>query len=141
MQRASKLLIALCLGAWGLVYGQTESRTSLIEAARTEKEANLTPETAPKLERKIVSIEHSLAYRLLTGDTGGLSVGFGNIVAGAGFAAGPQYTRTGLWKGRLDLTVQARASSNESYLGRMDLSLPNLFGGRASLECVAAGAS
>ena len=106
MQKASKQLIALCLGAWGVIYGQTESRTSLIEAARTEKEANLTPETAPKLERQMVSIENSLPYRLITGESGGLSVGFGNVMPGAGFAAGPQYTRTGLWKGRLNFSVR-----------------------------------
>jgi hypothetical protein len=138
MQKASKQLIALCLGAWGVIYGQTESRTSLIEAARTEKEANLTPETAPKLERKMVSIENSLPYRLITGESGGLSVGFGNVMPGAGFAAGPQYTRTGLWKGRLNFSVEARASSNESYVGRTDISLTNLFGDRVSLDFSAA---
>ena len=123
MRKASKQLIALCLGAWGVVYGQTESRTSLIEAARTEKEANLTPETEPKLERKMVSIENSLPYRLITGESGGLSVGFGNVMPGAGFAAGPQYTRTGLWKGRLNFSVEGRASINRSYVGRTDISL------------------
>ena len=87
MWKAPKQLIVLCLGAWGLVYGQTESRTSLIESARTEKEANLTPEKPPKLETRIEAIEHSLPYRLLTSETGGLGVGFGNIVPGAGLAA------------------------------------------------------
>ena len=138
MQKASKQLIALCLGAWGVIYGQTESRTSLIEAARTEKEANLTPETEPKLERKMVSIENSLPYRLITGESGGLSVGFGNVMPGAGFAAGPQYTRTGLWKGRLNFSVEARASINRSYVGRTDISLSNLFGDRVSLDFSAA---
>ncbi len=134
MPQALKYLIILCLGAPGLVYGQSESRTSLIEEARSQKEANLTPETPPKLEARIKSIDSSLPYRLLTGEGGGLSVGFGNIVPGAGFAAGPQYTRTGLWDGRLNFTVQGRASMNESYLGRMDLSLQNLFGDRISLN-------
>ena len=138
MRRASKQLIALCLGAWGVVYGQTESRTSLIEAARTKKEANLTPETEPKLERKMVSIENSLPYRLITGESGGLSVGFGNVMPGAGFAAGPQYTRTGLWKGRLNFSAEARASINRSYVGRTDISLTNLFGDRVSLDFSAA---
>jgi outer membrane protein assembly factor BamA len=134
MRKALKQAIVLCLGAFGLLYGQTDSRTGLIEAARDRKEANLTPETPPKLETRLVSIEHSLPYRLLTGDSGGFSVGFGNTTPGAGFAAGPQYTRTGLWNGRLDFKVQARASINESYLGRVDLSLPRLFDDRVSLD-------
>jgi len=138
MRKAVKQLIVLCVGASGLVYGQTETRSSQIEAERMEKEANLTPETQPAPERRLVSIQNSLPYRMLTGDTGGFSVGFGNIAPGAGFTAGPQYTRSGLWKGRLNLTLQARASTNESYLGRMDVSLPNLFGGRVSLDFSAA---
>ena len=138
MRKALKQLIVLCVGASGLVYGQTESRSSLIEAERSEKEADLTPETQPGLERGLVSIQSSLPYRLLTGDTGGFSVGFGNIAPGVGFAAGPQYFRTGLWKGRLNLKLQARASINQSYLGRMDVSLTNLFGGRVSLDFSAA---
>ena len=134
MRKGPKQLIVLCLGGWGLVYGQTDSRTSLIEAARTQKEANLTPETPPKLESRIESVENSVPYRLLTGDLDGFGVGFGNIVPGAGFAAGPQYTRTGLWNGLVNLSVQARASINESYLGRMDISLPHLANDRVSLN-------
>ena len=134
MRRLLKQLIVLCFGAWGLVYGQTESRTSLIESARTQKEANLTPERPPKLEAQIESVEHSLPYRLLTEDVGAFGMGFGNIVPGAGFAAGPQYTRTGLWNGRLNVILQARASINQSYLGSIDLSLPHLFSDRVSLD-------
>jgi outer membrane protein assembly factor BamA len=138
MLKALKQAIVLCLGAFGLLYGQTDSRTSLIEAARDRKEANLTPETPPKLETRLVSIENSLPYRLLTADSGGFSVAFGNGTPGAGFAAGPQYTRTGLWDGRLDFKVQARASTNRSYLGSLELSVPHLLGDRVSLDFSAA---
>lgn len=133
MWKGPTQLMVLCLGAWGFVHGQTESRTSLIESARTEKAANQTPEKPPKLETRIESVENSVPYRLLTAEDG-LGVGFGNVVPGSGFAAGPQYTRKGLWNGRLDVKLQARASKNESYLGRMDLSLPHLLGDRVSLD-------
>ena len=138
MRQAAKQMMVLCLCAWGLVHGQTQSRSSLIEDARTQKEAKLTPETPPKLETRIESIESSVPYRLLTGNVGGFGVGFGNILPGAGFAAGPQYTRTGLWDGRLNFTVQARASINESYLGRLDVSLSHLLGDHISLDFSAA---
>ena len=109
-------------------------RSDLIESARIEKEGNLTPETPPKAERKIVDVENSLPYRLLTGSSGGFSVGFGTIVPGSGFAVGPRYRRSDLLGGKLTLSVEARAAVNESYLGRLDLSLPNLFGGRAFVD-------
>ena len=44
----SKGIFMLCLGACGLAFSQTESRSDLIESARTQKEAYLTPEIAPK---------------------------------------------------------------------------------------------
>ncbi len=134
MRKRPTRVIILCLGAWGLVYGQTDSRASLIEAPRAQKEANLTPETPPRFEARIESVEKSVPYRLLTGDLDGWGLGFGNIVPGAGFAMGPQYTRTGLWNGRVNLTVQTRASVNQSYLGRMGISLPHLAGDRVSLD-------
>jgi outer membrane protein assembly factor BamA len=109
-------------------------RTDLIEAARTEKEANLTPETPPKGERIFVRTENSIPYRLLTGEVNGFGVGFGTIVPGSGFAIGPHYSRNDLLRGKLTLRAEARAAINESYLGRLDLALPNLLGDRAFLE-------
>ena len=110
-------------------------RSDLIVSARSEKEANLTPERAPKAERKIVWAEKSLAYKLLTGQVEGVGVGFGTIVPGSGFAIGPQYKRTDLWGGgRLTLRMEVRAATNESYLGRVDLSLPHLLDDRAFLD-------
>lgn len=138
MRNAYKTFILLCLAGWRLTYAQPETRAALIEAARVEKEANLTPERPPKLETRIEAIENSLPYRLLTGESSGFGLGFGNIVPGAGIAAGPQYSRTGLWHGRLDFDIQTRASTNQSYLGRVDIALPSLFGGRAFLNFSAA---
>jgi len=64
---------------------QAQLRSDLIDAARIEKEGNLTPETEPKTERKIEWVERSLPYRLLTGEVDGFGVGFGTIVPGSGF--------------------------------------------------------
>jgi len=113
---------------------RAQLRSDLIESARLEKEANLTPERPPKVERKIVWAENSLGYKLLTGQVEGIGVGFGNIVPGSGFAIGPQYKRTDLWGGRLTLKMESRAAINESYLGRLDLSLPHLFDDRAFVD-------
>src|SRR5262249_45384967 len=126
--------IALCLGAWGLIYGQTETRTSMIESARAAKEANLTPEEPPKAEARLVAIEHSIPYRLMTGELDGFGIGFGTIVPGSGFALRPRYTRADLLGGRLTLRVDALGTINQSYLGGIGLSAPNLFDGRGVVD-------
>jgi len=109
-------------------------RTDTIESARTEKEANLKPESPPKAERDIEWIEHSPLYRLVTSQADGFGVVLGSIVPGQSFGAGPSYRRTGLWGGKLGFAVQARVSVNESYLGRFDVSLSHLFGDHAFLN-------
>jgi outer membrane protein assembly factor BamA len=124
----------LLFRAGGLQTAYAQSRSDLIEAARNQKEANLMPESEPKAERVIVRAQRSFPYRLLTGEASAFGVGFGNIMPGTGFAAGPQYKRSDLLDGNLTFGVAARASVNKSYLGRLDLSLPNLFGGRAFLD-------
>ena len=131
------LSVVVCLvlcGAFACPVAEAQSRSGLIESARTEKEANLTPERPPRLERKVVWAKKSVLYGLLTGDVEGIGVGFGTIVPGSGFAIGPQYKRTDLWGERLTLNVEARAAANKSYIGRLDLSLPRLFGDRGFLD-------
>ncbi|PYV07853.1 MAG: hypothetical protein DMG07_27425, partial [Acidobacteria bacterium] len=61
-------------------------------------------------------------------------MGFGQIAPGAGFAIGPHYQRSDLLGGKLTLSAGARGSVSESYLGRVDLSLPKLFGDRAFVK-------
>jgi len=137
MTEKCKLSAVVWLGLCGVFLcppAGAQLRSDLIESARTEKEATLTPEKAPGAQQKIVWAENSLAYRLLTGQVDGLGVGFGNIVPGAGFAIGPQYRRSDLLGGRLTLRAEARVAENESYLGRVDLALPHLFGDLGFVE-------
>ena len=112
---------------------QVQTRTDTIESARTEKEANLTPETPPKAERDIVWVESSFPYRLLTNQSDGFGLVLGTIVPGQSFGVGPMYRRTGLWGGKLGFGVQLRGSANESYLGRFDISLSHLLNDHAFL--------
>ena len=129
------LVLSLGLaGVCGLPQVHAQLRVDLIEAARNEKQADLKPETPPKAERGIVWVENSIPYRLLTGQVDGFGVSFGTIVPGSGFAIGPRYHRNDLFDGRLWLTVETRAAVNESYLGRLDLTLPHLFDDHAFLD-------
>lgn len=107
-----------------------QSRAELIESARTEKDANLKPWTPDKAERLIENIQKSLPYRLLTGEAHGLGVSFGNMVPGSGFAVGPTYTKP-IQDGKLILRLDARAAINQSYGGRLEVSVPRLFSDHA----------
>jgi outer membrane protein assembly factor BamA len=58
----------------------------------------------------------------------GFGVAIGSMVPGSGFAFGPRYTNRDLLDGRVILRVESRATINESYGGRLDLSIPHLVG-------------
>src|SRR5678815_4138142 len=124
----SKRIIGLAFSLfvfWAGRGAQAQTRTDLIEAARTEKEAHLTPYAPNKGERIIDKALNSVPYRILTGEVHGLSVSFGNMVPGSGFAIGPAYKRP-MWEGKLLLRADARAAVNESFGGRVELSVPRL---------------
>ena len=105
MMRAPIQIIIMCVGACGLAYAQAQSRVAEIEAARTQKELNLTPQVDPKWQSRIERIENSVPYRLLGGNLNGFGVAFGNVAPGSGFAAVLQYKRTDLWGERLTASV------------------------------------
>ena len=54
--------------------GQAQSRTDLMQSARTQKEANLTRWANRIAERVIEESQNSLRYGLLTGEAHGLGV-------------------------------------------------------------------
>lgn len=131
MSKVPRQISVLFLWACGLAVAQTDSRTSIYDSARDQKQADLSPEEPPKAEVRIESIENSVPYRLLTGEYDGFGVGFGNVIPGSGFAIRPRYTRTDLWGGRLTMRIDLLGSTNESYMGGFDLAMPKLAGGLA----------
>jgi outer membrane protein assembly factor BamA len=130
-KRLAVVVFGLC-SLLAFSQAHAESRTELIQSARIEKETNLTPEVTPKAERVIVKTQNSLPYRLLTGEAHGFSVSFGNMVPGSGFAIGPTYTKP-LGEGNIILRIDARAAINQSYGGRLEVSMPSLFSDRTFL--------
>jgi hypothetical protein len=73
----SKRMAALGFGLfvfWAGREAQAQSRTGLIQSARTQEEANLTPWAKPIAERVIEEALNSLPYRLLTGEAHGFGV-------------------------------------------------------------------
>jgi outer membrane protein assembly factor BamA len=128
-KRTTLLGVSLVL-LWAHHQAQAQSRTDEIESARTAKEANLTPESQPRVEQDIERVENSFAYRLFTGQLGGFGLGTGTIVPGSSVAFGPRFQKR-FWDGKLLLRLEARGSINQSYLGRMELGLSHLWNDRA----------
>lgn len=126
------MLICLAVGLPG--WAEEQTRTDAIDSARTQKEADLTPEIAPSGQLRIESVENNSVYRLLTGDTGGFGIGLGTIIPGAGFALRPRYTRPDLFGGKLTLRIEALGAANKSYMGAVSLSMPNLLAGYGFID-------
>jgi len=111
---------------------QAQSRTELIQSARIEKEAVLTPWVPSKAEQAIRRAQTSLPYRLITGEAHGVGVSFGNMLPGSGFAIGPRYSKQ-LWDGKLTLRANASAAINNSFGGRLEVWVPHLLTGNTFL--------
>ena len=65
------------------------------------------------------------------GELNGFGIGFGTIIPGSGFAILPRYTRTDLLCGRITMRLNAAVANNQSYVGGVSLSMPELFNGHA----------
>jgi Omp85 superfamily domain len=129
VKRRSLILFFLVAGA---LWGQDLSREAAIEAARAQKEQELMPPKDPKLQRIILRVESNPIYKTITGSDG-FGIGFGNIVAGSGFAVGPQYTQT-ILDGHLHLNTYARGTAKEFYKTGIAGSLLDVWNGRASID-------
>jgi len=118
--------VMFCAPSW------SQTRVDAIEAARVQKEQELSPPKDPKLERIIEKVESNYVYRLLT-STDGFGIGIGGLVQGAGFAAGPRYRRT-LFDGHLHLTTFLTASTKKYYLGGVTGSLSGYMNDRVLVD-------
>ena len=107
--------------AWGLfvlllllptlyVFGQTDSRSGEIQKERQERATHLKAEPQSQVERGMVEIEEKKLPERLLGGFNGLGAKFGGLVAGSGFALGPQYLREELLSGNLTFRTSAEAS-------------------------------
>src|SRR5262249_52580378 len=111
-----------------------ELRSQQIESARDDKQANLRPEAEPKAQHDFVWVRRSFPYKLLTSQLNGFGIGVGQLAAGAGFALGPQFSRSDFLDGKMSLKIGARGSTNQSYLGRLEVSFRDLLGRRSFLN-------
>jgi hypothetical protein len=115
-------------------FAQTDLSSQEIIRAREEKQSQLAPDEAPEGERRFVAIKNSRTLRTFFGNSDGVRLGFGNLVPGAGFSIGPDWSRGELLDGRLWLSASGRASTRQYYFGEFRASLPELFAGYGFLD-------
>jgi outer membrane protein assembly factor BamA len=111
---------ALCL------FGQTESRAGEIQKERQERSTHLKAEQQSNVERGMVEVEEKKLPERLLGGVNGLGVKLGGLVAGSGFAIGPQYLREDLFSGNLTFRTSAEASYKLYQKYELQVTLPKL---------------
>jgi|HubBroStandDraft_6_1064221.scaffolds.fasta_scaffold89843_2 hypothetical protein len=126
----STLFLSACFCA--RLLAQSDLRSDQIEAARAQKETELTAPEDPSFETWILRVQNSLPYRLFTAPEG-LGITIGNVVPGGGFAIGPHY-RTVLFDGHLKVAAYAGGSIKEFYKTGITGSVVNLWNGHALMD-------
>src|SRR5437867_835071 len=118
--------VVLMLSPTRCLFGQTESRAGEIQKERQERSTHLKAEQQSNVERGMVEVEEKkLPERLLSG-VNGLGVKLGGLVAGSGFAIGPQYLREDLFSGNLTFRTAAEASYKLYQKYELQVTLPKL---------------
>ena len=120
------VFVVLMLSPTRCLFGQTESRAGEIQKERQERSTHLKAEQQSNVERGMVEVEEKkLPERLLSG-VNGLGVKLGGLVAGSGFAIGPQYLREDLFSGNLTFRTSAEASYKLYQKYELQVTLPKL---------------
>jgi hypothetical protein len=130
--RATSTLVMLAVSAAS--HAQTTSRIDEVLAEREQKAASLAPENPSNVERRLDWVKDAAVLERLTGGVGGFRLKLGGLVTGSGFAAGPEYSRDGLFGGRFNLRTAAQASMRGYQKQDFQVSMPRFFSDRLSLD-------
>jgi len=123
---AAALFLLLTLLLDPCVFGQTDSRVGEIQRERQERSSHLKAEQQSNVERGMVDVEEKKLPERLLGGVNGLGVKLGGLVAGSGFAIGPQYLREDLFSGNLTFRTSAEASYKLYQKYELQMTLPRL---------------
>jgi hypothetical protein len=116
------LMICLVAPCWA----QVNSRVEEIQQARREKAAKAEPEELSGAEKRLNTvIENHLMERLATG-WHGLTLVWGGLPVGQGFAIGPQYYRPDVAGGNLKFRTSARGTTGGAGLLDLQLTAPKI---------------
>jgi hypothetical protein len=109
---------------------ETDSRLAEIAAQQEEKAAQVQPDKPGKVERAMLEVRERDFLRRFSNGIGGIHLKLGGLGAGTGFGIGPEYRRTGLAAGQLDIRMSAQSSFRGDRRFEFGLAAPNLRRGR-----------
>jgi hypothetical protein len=127
-------LIAAAGALAATAQSQTPSRLDEIAAEQEQKAARLQPEQAGKVERALVEFRDRNLLRRFSDGLGGFRLKLGGMAAGTGFGIGPEYHRTSLLDGPLNIRAAAQTSFRGDRKFDLELAAPKLSGGKYFAE-------
>lgn len=126
-------VIPFAAGA-ALLAQEPATRAALIEKERAAKAAQLAPDEVSAAEKRLRAFKDAKYLERMAAGYNGLRVKLGNMVTGGGFAAGPEYFREDLWRGKLTARASAQYSTRGYQKYEAQAVLPRLAGGKVSVE-------
>ncbi|MBL8241065.1 MAG: BamA/TamA family outer membrane protein [Bryobacterales bacterium] len=126
-------VIPFAAGA-ALLAQEPATRAALIEKERAAKAARLAPDEVSAAEKRLRAFKDAKYLERMAAGYNGLRVKLGNMVTGGGFAAGPEYFREDLWRGKLTARASAQYSTRGYQKYEAQAVLPRLAGGKVSVE-------
>src|SRR5688572_21026453 len=131
MKHISWILVLATLGG---AKAETPSRIAEILAERAEKTRQLQPEAPSNTERRLDWLRDSTFLNNFGDLGGGARVKMGGLVTGSGFAVGPEFTREGLFNGKLDFRTSAQVSMGGYQKQDVEASFPGFLHRRLKLD-------
>jgi outer membrane protein assembly factor BamA len=126
-------VIAIGVLAAVTAVAEVSTRTDEIQAEREAKSAQLAPDIPNRIERGLSWVKNSGALDRFSEGVSGFRVKLGGLVAGSGFAAGPEYKRDGLLNDSLNFRASAQLSSRGYQKQDLQLDMPRVLNDRFSL--------
>jgi hypothetical protein len=116
--------LVLVLATAAALKAESGSRIAEILAERAEKTRNLQPDNPTTLEQRLDWLRDSPFLKNFGEIKTGLRIKVGGLVTGGGFAIGPDFSREGLFSGRLNFRTSAQVSLSGYQKQDLEVSLP-----------------
>jgi hypothetical protein len=124
--------------AAGIVIAESEAASAQEPATRAEvlarereaKARTLTPPESGRMERLLLKLENERIFERILSPPEGLYPKITNITPGGGFAAGPAYRHSGLFREGIDFNAFAAVSFKRYWLIDAQFAMRELAGGR-----------
>jgi outer membrane protein assembly factor BamA len=127
------MTVALIAASTGLV-GQERTRVEQIAAERDRKEEQLKAEEPSKSEERLNWVKDSSLTNRFSDGYHGLKLKVGGLAPGGGFAIGPEFSREGLFDGRMNFRAGAQGSARGYQKQDVHIGLPGFLDRKITVD-------